>query len=139
MYHIERLTAPTAAQLRQVIALYRAENWWWQDEEHLDVADGIVTGSFCFLVAVNDGNIVGMGRAISDGISDAYIQDVTVRQDMRHHGIGSALLQALLHHLQQAGIDWIGLIAERGSYPLYEKQGFSAIHDAVPMLHLDNS
>ena len=118
MYHIEQLTAPNLQQLQQIVKLYRDEGWWWQDEEHLDVAEKIVTGSYLFLVAVNEAAIIGMGRAISDGTSDAYIQDVAVARKIRGRGVASALLEALIRQLKQSGIDWIGLIAEKGSHPL---------------------
>ena len=55
-----------------------------------------------------------MGRAISDGISDAYIQDLTVRHDCRNRGIGKMILKALLERLHADGIAWIGLICRTG-------------------------
>jgi GNAT superfamily N-acetyltransferase len=53
---------------------------------------GIVAGSHCFLVARHAESIVAMGRAISDRVSDAYIQDVTVDPAFRGQGIGSRMV-----------------------------------------------
>jgi len=44
----------------------------------------LVRSSFAFAIAVHreSGATVGMGRAISDGVSDAYIQDLIVLPDI---------------------------------------------------------
>jgi len=94
----------------------------------------LITGSHCFVIATEDRDIVGMGRAISDGISDAYIQDLTVRFDRRKRGIGQLILQKLLERLCTDGIAWIGLIAEPGSDALYRRAGFQSMSASVPML-----
>jgi len=139
MYHIIHLESATHHQLKQIIALYRAEKWWWEEEEHIEMAEKIISGSFCFFAAVYHGEIIGMGRAISDGVSDAYLQDVAVRKDMRGRGIGSALIRALIGRLEDSGISWIGLIAERGSLPFYEKLGLFPMINAIPMLLIYDS
>ena len=77
---------------------------------------GIIRGSLVFIVAVdrNSGKAVGMGRAISDGVSDAYIQDLVVLPDYRGRGIGKAILRKILAVCREHGIGWIALIAEGG-------------------------
>jgi aralkylamine N-acetyltransferase len=77
---------------------------------------------------------VGMGRAISDGVSDAYIQDMTVGSAYRNRGIGRKILQTILEKLYSDGIRWIGLIAEPGSCSLYSHAGFRQMPDWIPML-----
>ncbi len=126
---------PTVGQTLQIAEMYRAEGWWQaQDDDRDYLIPRIVEGSHCFMIAVDGDVIVGMGRAISDGISDAYIQDLTVRKDRRHQGIGRIILHALLECLRADGISWIGLIAEPGSFDLYLHAGFRQMKDAVPML-----
>ena len=80
--------------------------------------------------------IVGMGRAISDGTSDAYIQDVAVDVNCRGKGIGTEIIKRLLKRLNQDGVNWVGLIAERGSHPFYERLGFSTMPDSTPMVKI---
>ena len=136
MYQIKLLTSAGDSSLRQIVDLYRAAGWWWEEGEHLDFALKLIRGSFCFYVAELDREIVGIGRAISDGVSDAYIQDVTVVRDLRGQGIGTAILRSIIADLRRQNIDWIGLIAEQGSHPFYEKLGLTAMINAVPMLYL---
>ncbi len=125
----------TSWPLDEIVDLYKVGGWW-KDEYDPEGVDLLIKGSFAFAIAVDrkSGTAVGMGRAISDGVSDAYIQDVAVREDLRKLGIGSMIINALVAHLKKHGIGWIGLIAEQGSRPFYEKIGFNNF-DGEPMLY----
>jgi len=119
------------------VDLYRDAGWnaHLGDMNNLEWIDQIIRGSFCFVGAFSQDRMVGMGRSISDGVSDAYIQDVTVLKSFRGQGIGSSIIRSLVTYLKQSGIDWIGLIAEPGSRSLYEKTGFVTMTDHQPMLY----
>ena len=134
------LLEPTEDQIRQIVDLYRAQGWWLAcDEERKKLIPRLIAGSHCFVIATGSGRIVGMGRAISDGISDAYIQDLTVRHDCRNRGIGKMILTVLLERLHDDGIAWIGLISEPGSKNLYLRAGFSEMSEAIPMLMIEET
>ena len=128
------LETPTAADVARLTQLYRQAGWWQDDADNPDVVAGIVAGSHCFLTARHGDTIIAMGRAISDRISDAYIQDVTVDPKFRGRGIGSAMVARLVARLEADGIGWIGLIAERKTHPFYRPLGFTPMADALPML-----
>jgi ribosomal protein S18 acetylase RimI-like enzyme len=118
----------------QVKRLYSEAGWWEpEDEQSSSWIDRMVEGSFCFAGAFTGDRMVGMARAISDGASDAYIQDVTVLPDYRHQGIGRRLIAALIECLKEKKINWIGLVSEPGSQPLYERLGFEPLVGHVPM------
>ncbi len=82
-----------------------------------------------------DGKIVGMARVISDGCSDAYIQDVVVLESYRGRGVGRELVRRLTQFCIGRKISWIGLIAEPGTQGLYEDLGFGPLAGYQPMLH----
>ncbi len=124
-------------EISQITDLYRKEGWWNQEGENHDTVRQIIAGSHCFLLVRDDRRVVGMGRAISDGISDAYIQDVMVMDACRGRGMGTRIIKALIDRLERDGIRWIGLIAERDTYPFYERLGFSVMKRATPMLRVD--
>ncbi len=86
------------------------------------------------MVAQDGQEIVGMGRAISDRASDAYIQDVTVRKKFRSQGVGTNMIRLIINRLQSDGIFWIGLIAEKGSHGFYEPIGFKPMINSTPMI-----
>ena len=131
------LISPTSVQLQQIIVLYRMEGWWGDAPDDPDLVARIVAGSHCFMIVTKGSEIIGMGRALSDGASDAYIQDVTVKKTCRSRGIGTRIIEKLIERLHQDGLYWIGLIAEKNSYPFYERLGFKKMPDSVPMLRKD--
>ncbi len=124
----------TAWDEETIADLYRAGGWWKEDWDPAQLA-ALIRGSFAFAVAVDreTGSAVGMGRVISDGVSDGYIQDLVVRPDYRGRGIGSKLVSALLEHCTGANLGWIGLIAEPGTDEFYAPLGFRRLEGYVPM------
>jgi aralkylamine N-acetyltransferase len=126
---------PGDEEIRQIVGLYRAQGWWQpSDDDRMGLIKRLIAGSHAFVVAQQGGSIVGMGRVISDGVSDAYILDLIVSPSCRNRGIGQRILQALLDRLHADGIAWIGLIAEPGSCKLYLRAGFREMPGSIPML-----
>jgi spermidine synthase len=133
--HYTFITEPTPSQIEAVLELYRIQGWWGPPTDHdPELAEAIIRGSHCFVVAAHEGNIVGMGRAISDRASDAYIQDLTVRPAFRGRGIGTQMVLELVGHLQSEGLGWIGLVAEAGTWDFYRRIGFADMPGSVLML-----
>ena len=130
-YHIVK-----EADAATILALYRQAGWWQMDDnpEYLDTVNKIISNSFCFVIASAGNEIIGMGRAISDGVSDAYIQDVTVRNDMRGKGIGKGIIHTLLGFLKENKLQWIGLISEPGYEKFYGGLGFNVMQHYTPFL-----
>jgi spermidine synthase len=77
--------------------------------------------------------MIGMGRALSDGVSDAYIQDVMVLREFRKRGAGKRIIAEIVRCLMRLGVDWIGLIAEPGSLAFYRGLGFRPMPRCTPM------
>lgn len=127
------ITMPTPIEIERLIGLYRHAGWWSDSTDNSSLVAGIVSGSHCFLVGRNKGRIIAMGRAISDKVSDAYIQDVTVDPEFRGQGIGSRVVSILTNRLEEDGIGWIGLIAERKTHTFYRPLGFTQMADSMPM------
>lgn len=124
--------APTGS----IVDLYRAAGWWKDEPGEREAIPALIAGSFCFLLARDpSGRIVGMGRALSDGASDAWIQDVTVLPVYRGRGIGREIVSRLARRCVEAGLTWIGLVAEPGTRAFYEPLGFSALDGFQPMLY----
>jgi spermidine synthase len=117
--------------------LYRQDGWWQESDQTPDGnawIDALVKGSFCFVGAFAGSEMIGMGRAVSDGVSDAYIQDVVVMKDLRGRGIGAAIIREIVGFLRERRIGWIGLVAEPGTKPFYRRLGFEVMEGYAPML-----
>jgi ribosomal protein S18 acetylase RimI-like enzyme len=95
----------------------------------------LIKGSFAFAVAVEkvSNKAIGMGRVISDGVSDAYIQDLVVLPEYRNSGIGKKLAKTLLDFCLSKNILWIGLIAEPDQSGFYSNIGFKTLEKYTPM------
>ena len=116
--------------------LYQQAGWWQESDQTPDGnswIDRLVEGSFCFVGAFSGKEMIGMGRAVSDGASDAYIQDVTVLKEFRGQGIGAAIVEKITGFLKDGRIGWIGLIAEPGTRLFYQRLGFAALEGYTPM------
>jgi ribosomal protein S18 acetylase RimI-like enzyme len=119
----------------EIVALYRAGGWWEEARDSPEEIPALIRGSLAFVVATetSTGKAVGMGRVISDGISDGYLQDLVVLPEYRGQGVGSAMVRALIGACRRKGIRWLALIAERGSDHLYGELGFAMDEGDVPM------
>jgi spermidine synthase len=129
------ITDPKPEEIEQITVLYREADWWdEQDNGNHELISRIVSGSHCFLT-VRDGNeILGMGRAISDRVNDAYIHDVIVSPRLRRQGIGTKIIEKIVDRLYNDNMRWIGLIAEHRTHSFYRKIGFEEMPFSLPML-----
>jgi GNAT superfamily N-acetyltransferase len=118
----------------ELVELYKAGGWWLQEHDPAYIPE-LVRGSFAFAVATegDSGPPVGMGRVISDGIADAYIQDLVVIARCRGKGVGRKIVQALLRFCFSRNITWIALIAEPGTEDFYTGIGFVPMKDHIPL------
>jgi len=119
-----------------IVMLYKAGGWWKDSYDKAGLPQ-LIAGSYAFAVAldVSKGKTIGMGRVLSDGVSDAYIQDCIILPEYRGHTIGTRLVQTLLHYCLSQGLTWIGLIAEPKSDEFYCTLGFKKMKNYVPMLY----
>jgi len=82
----------------QLIDLYASVGWTAYAREPQRLVRALA-GSRCWVSAYDGGTLVGLARAIGDGETIAYVQDVLVRPETQRHGVGRALLERLLERL----------------------------------------
>ena len=103
-------------------ALYR-DAGWIGEEDSTDFIPEVLKNSFCVVGAFHRGRMIGMMRALSDGVSDAYLLDMVVLTEFRGHGIAAQILDCIVTHLKGLGIDWIVCISVPGVEKLYLRRG----------------
>jgi ribosomal protein S18 acetylase RimI-like enzyme len=70
------------------------------------------------------GRMVGFCRAVTDGVSFAYLADVYVHPDVRGRGLGVELVREMVENGPHADRKW--LLHTEDAQALYEKLGFAA-------------
>ena len=120
--------------LDQIVELYKAGGWWKESHDPSGI-DTLIKGSFVFVIVFDKqkNKAVGMGRIISDGVSDAYIQDLVLLPAYRSKGLGKKLVNFLTDYCKLKGITWIALIAEPNQDKFYKPLGFKTMNNYIPM------
>lgn len=110
----------------ELSALYHAAPLGNKNPADLKVAFGN-SRFVCF--AREDGRLVGVGRALADGIDCSYICDVAVLPSHQGTGLGKEIVARLVN--LSAGHKKIILYAVPGKEPFYKKFGFKRMRTAM--------
>lgn len=79
--------------------LFTADEWDWQSL--------LAQHSLGWVVARDEGLLVGFVNVIWDGRAHAWIQDTMVASGSRGRGIGTHLVQVAREEASQAGCEWL--------------------------------
>lgn len=83
----------------------------------------------CFVYG--DGQLIGAGRAISDGVWRAALFDVVVLPEHQGKGIGTRIIESLL---ENGNVDVVMLYAAPGKEEFYRKFGFQRMKTAMAIM-----
>lgn len=115
---------PTRVDRDVVFAFLSTEAYWstWRSRKDVDAQLDCAWR----LVGAYEratGAMVGFARAVSDGVSVAYLADVFVLAPARGHGVGVALVDAMIE--RGSGRDFRWLLHTRDAHDLYRRFGFA--------------
>ena len=78
----------------EIFALYESVGWTGYTERP-DMLRQAYAHSLCILGAYERDRLVGILRAVGDGASIVFIQDILVLPDFQRQGVGTALIRAV--------------------------------------------
>lgn len=113
----------------EVIALYRANGWSSAGKPAELLA--ALRNSHGLVTARVDGELVGLGNAISDGFIVVYFPHLLVLPAFQRRGIGRQMFEALLGKYR--GFHQLMLTADGNAVAFYEALGFRRAGNTVPM------
>jgi ribosomal protein S18 acetylase RimI-like enzyme len=113
--------APTVEEYRAVCAAVG-----WESVINFDAARTSLPNSLFAVVALYEGEVVGMGRIVGDGAIFFYIQDIAVVPEHQNRGVGSMLMVRLMAYLRDHAPEkaFIGIFAAAGTPSFYQRYGF---------------
>jgi len=125
---IEPFALPGTADTAEIVALYDAVGWsaYTRSPETLRAA---IVGSSFVVAARRAGALVGLARAISDGATICYVQDVLVAPDHQRSGIGRALVTAVLDRYSRVRQKVLLTDDEPRQRAFYESLGYAEIRE----------
>lgn len=117
----------------ELVALYDSVGWttYTRDPERLAAAVG---ASLRVVPARADGVLVGLARAVGDGLTIVYVQEILVAPLHQRAGVGRGLVTRLLEPFSDARQKVLLTDAEPGRRAFYESLGFTEIRDMEPNL-----
>ena len=124
-----------------VLALFR-EAWWTKARTRDDVVSLLAASGVTVGIASDDddGTLVAVARALTDGTHRAVVLDVVVTEAQRGGGLGRQIMDALLAHPKMRDVESVALWCLPEMTPFYERLGFrTGLHDMRLMLRGDVS
>lgn len=110
----------------------------WAGVMNLDAAEDALAGSLFGVVALEEGQVVAMGRAVGDGAMFFYLQDIAVDPAWQGRGIGRRVVERLIAQVRARapGPAFVGLFATEAARTLYARLGFAVHQELIGMFQV---
>ena len=106
----------------QLSSIYQ-KTWFTQDRNITDITT-MLENSYLILGFVEDGEMIGFCRAISDGVYKAFLFDVIIKDEYQNKGFGSLIIDTVVNHQKLINVKHIELYCPETITPFYKKLGF---------------
>ena len=113
----EAVSAKALSDLREAVGWNRME----------DEYNNPLMTSYYHIAVYEDDKLVGYIDSVSNGVTDAYIQDLMVHPDYQGKGLGTELMNQMIAYLKENRIYIISVVFEESLKPFYDRFGFSSM------------
>lgn len=108
--------------IAQLCSMY--QKTWFTPDRNIEDINIMLENSYLTLGFVEDRELIGFCRAISDGIYKAFLFDVIVKDEHQNKGIGSLIMDTLLNHKKLINVKHIELYCPEKVTDFYKRLGF---------------
>ena len=114
--------------LEEIKKLYQSVGWT-NYLERIDILEEAYANSICVLGAYDDDRLIGIIRAVGDGKTIVFVQDIIVLPEDQRKGIGTKLLKAVMEKYKD--VYQIELLTDntKKTKAFYRSVGFTASDD----------
>lgn len=110
----------TPVTAKQIAALRCSVGWNGMESCYADPR----MNSYYHIACYDEDKLVGYVDSVSNGVTDAYIQDLMVDPAYQGLGIGTELMNRIIGSLKEEKIYMISVVYEEKLLPFYKRFGF---------------
>ena len=110
----------------EIFPLYEAVGWTNYTSNPIMLQNALEHSLFILTARDEEGKLIGFLRAVGDGYSILYIQDIIVLPEYQRQGIGTQLLRQTLEYFNEVYQIILTTDSEVKTIVFYEANGFTA-------------
>ena len=111
----------------EIFPLYEAVGWTNYTTNPTMLKNALEHSLFILTARDEEGKLIGFLRAVGDGYSIVYIQDIIVLPEYQRQGIGTQLLRQTLEYFKEVYQMILTTDSELKTLAFYESNGFTAL------------
>lgn len=112
----------------EILSLYKSVGWTAYTEQP-DVLRQGFENSMLILAAYDDEKLLGIIRAVGDGATIVFVQDIPVFPEYQRRGVGTALLQAVLNRYDNVRQIELATDNTEKTVAFYKSMGFTEMSE----------
>ena len=116
-----------AVSFEEIFSLYEAVGWTNYTTNPTMLKNALEHSLFLISARDENGKLIGFLRAVGDGYSILYIQDIIVLPEYQRQGIGTQLLRQTLKYFNEVYQIILTTDSELKTIAFYEDNGFTAL------------
>lgn len=111
----------------EIFPLYEAVGWTNYTSNPIMLQNALEHSLFILTARDEEGKLIGFLRAVGDGYSILYIQDIIVLPEYQRQGIGTQLLRQTLEYFNEVYQIILTTDSEVKTIAFYEANGFTTL------------
>ena len=116
-----------AVSFEEIFPLYKAVGWTNYTSNPIMLQNALEHSLFILTARDEEGKLIGFLRAVGDGYSILYIQDIIVLPEYQRQGIGTQLLRQTLEYFNEVYQIILTTDSEVKTIAFYEANGFTTL------------